>query len=106
MTTVTVSVKPGQVQSPPYFAVVEPQKPPDRSRNIAADRNDPVDPYSSDRGFHHIFEKWGWAVNLINGQPWWTPPTSDDPHQHPIRNHAHHHPLDHTQPAARSKSDP
>jgi hypothetical protein len=42
---------------------------------------------------HHIFERWGWTVHMINGQPWWTPPTTYDPDQTPIQNKAHHHPL-------------
>jgi hypothetical protein len=39
---------------------------------------------------HHIFEQWGWMLHIVNGLPSWTPPTSYDPAQTPIRNTANH----------------
>jgi len=41
-------------------------------------------------GHHHrSFEQAGWAVTIIDGQPWWTPPRWLDPDQRPIRNTTH-----------------
>jgi hypothetical protein len=43
-------------------------------------------------GYHHRnFEAIGWTVNIIDGLPWWTPPTWLDPAQQPVRNTAHDH---------------
>jgi hypothetical protein len=42
-------------------------------------------------GHHHReHTKRGWTVSMINGHPWWTPPTWLDPHQQPRRNTLHH----------------
>jgi hypothetical protein len=44
-------------------------------------------------GFHHReFARRGWHIQMRAGHPWWIPPKWIDPHQTPIRNHAHHHP--------------
>ena len=44
-------------------------------------------------GYHHReFARRGWQITMHDGHPWWTPPQWIDPHQTPIRNHAHHHP--------------
>jgi hypothetical protein len=47
-------------------------------------------------GFHHrIFEQWGWIIYLAaDGIPTWVPPAAIDPQRKPVRNTAHHHPLD------------
>jgi hypothetical protein len=43
-------------------------------------------------GYHHRnFEHTGWTVNIIDGLPWWTPPTWIDAAQQPVRNTAHDH---------------
>jgi Domain of unknown function (DUF222) len=43
-------------------------------------------------GYHHReFARRGWQITMHDGHPWWTPPQWIDPHQTPIRNHAHHH---------------
>ncbi len=43
-------------------------------------------------GHHHrSFEQAGWAVAIVDGTAWWTPPTWIDPQQRPVRNTAHDH---------------
>jgi hypothetical protein len=41
---------------------------------------------------HRQFEHRGWAVQITDGQPEWTPPAWFDPQRSPIRNTAHHPP--------------
>lgn len=42
------------------------------------------------RYHHREFEPRGWQILMINGTPWWRPPTWYDPHRKPIRNTTHH----------------